>query len=117
MAKKTIQLVSQSIAENAKATVNGNTVKLDYNYTTGQVPDAVNFSAFRGIEGAPEFTGKQTFGGSLQKNGAFSTYNLGQREVGDGLLFDEVYAICDAILKGTVVKETQTTEVSSGTGS
>lgn len=113
MAKKTIQLVSQSIQESATAVVNGNTVQLDYNYIQGQPPEAVNFSIFKGVEGTAEFTGVQTSGGSLQKNGSFSTYNLGERQAGAGAIFDEIYLICDAILKGTATKETQ----ASGTGS
>lgn len=111
--KKTIKIERQSITENATTTVNGNTVKLDYNYTTEQVPDTVNFSVFKGVEGTAEFTGVQTSGGSLQKNGSFSTYNLGERQAGAGAIFDEIYLICNAILKGTVVKETQTTDDNS----
>lgn len=110
MAKKTIKVVNQSIQENAMVVINGNTVNLDYNYIQGQTPETVNFSVFTGEQGTSEFTGVQTSGGSLSKNGSFSTYNLGERQVGAGALFDEVYNYCNQILKGTITKETPTNE-------
>lgn len=102
---KTITVNSQQIAEKATAIVNGNTVKLDYHYTQGKNAKAVNFSVLKGLENASDFTGQQTAGGSLQEDGSFSTYNIGQRLSGTGALLDEVYLICEQILKGTITKE------------
>lgn len=101
--KVTVKKVEKK--ETATAVVNGNTVNFDYNYTEGATPEQVNYQAFRGKETDSTFTGQQVLGGSMQKNGAFTSFNIGAREQGDGVTFDGIYTICEAILNGTIIKE------------
>lgn len=110
---KTVTIISQEIAEKAQAIVNGNTCMVSYNYVQGTNPNEVRFELFRGLQGDEDFTGLQEIGGSMQAGSTFSSYNIGARQAGDGALVDEIYLVCDAILKGTAVKETPTPNAAS----
>lgn len=104
MAKKTIKVTNKRTSETAETLVTGNTLILEYEYSDSQAPQQVQFQLLRGKQGDENFTGVQAVGGSLSADGTFSSYTLSTRQRGDGVLLDEIYDICDAILKGTVVK-------------
>ncbi len=104
---KKITITRQEIKEVATVEINSNIVAFNYDYIEKELPKKVDFSVFRKIEN--EST-QQAIGGSLQKDGAFTSFNLSKRQRGDGALLDDVYDICEAIVNGTIEKEVESTK-------
>ncbi len=100
-----IKIQNQQVKETATTTINDNTVVFNYEYSKQKLPKKVDFSVFRKAQNGEPV--QQAIGGSLQKDGAFTSYNLGGRHRGDGALLDDVYEICEAIIDGAVEKEVE----------
>ncbi len=97
---KKVRIFKQEIKETASVEINGNIVEFEYAYEMGNAPKKVAYSVFRETNPA-----MQVMGGSLEENGNFPRYNIMERQKGDGVLEDEIYDICKAIVDGKIKKE------------
>ncbi|GIM52020.1 hypothetical protein CAPN004_10500 [Capnocytophaga cynodegmi] len=98
-----LEIVSRRENFTVKTIVKGNTVILAYDIEKGKI-ESVAFALQRGTSGSIDFTGENAFGGGVHKEDFRIDYNY-KFQMGDGAIYDEIYAICQEIMNPTTETE------------
>lgn len=98
--KKQAKLIKKEISESVVAIINNNTVVFQFKHLENEVPKSIDFKVYRGEN--TQDKAPQAIGGSFPYLGAFSIYNVTDREKNDGALTDEIHEYCIAIFNDEI---------------
>lgn len=91
-----LEIISRREHITARGIVRNNVVTFAYDKENGHI-NAVGFSVVRGQQTDTQFTGNETFRGSVYGQ-AFQVDNR-DYQIGDSLIYEEIYVICQQIMK------------------